>query len=138
MIKNIIESSQEHLNTYKISFLFNGLIKSYGLFCFTTFSMESICHTFANFGTTKAINTAQKMKFFIKDFFSKCDQIRRKLRIWSHLLKKSLMKNIIFCAVKLTEPIFQSFYIDILLLSKYPCHILDPPKVTGCSIFNYF
>ena len=30
--------------------------------------------------------TAQKMKFFIKDFFSKCDQIRRKLWIWSHLL----------------------------------------------------
>ena len=27
----------------------------------------------------KMINTAQKMKFFIKDFFSKCDQIRRKL-----------------------------------------------------------
>ena len=27
------------------------------------------------------------------------DQIRRKLRIWSHLLKKSLMENFIFCAV---------------------------------------
>ena len=36
--------------------------------------------------------TAQKMKFSIKDFFNKCDQIRRKLRIWSHLLKKSLME----------------------------------------------
>ena len=43
--------------------------------------------------------TAQKMKFFIKDFFSKCDQIRRKLRIWLHLLKKSLMANFIFCVV---------------------------------------
>ena len=31
-------------------------------------------------------HTAQKMKFFIKDFFSKCEQIGRKLRIWSHLL----------------------------------------------------
>ena len=41
----------------------------------------------------------KKMKFSIKDFFSKCDQIRRKLRIWSHLLKKSLMENFIFCAV---------------------------------------
>ena len=40
--------------------------------------------------------TAQKMKFSIKDFFSKCDQIHRKLRIWSHLLKKSLMENFIF------------------------------------------
>ena len=43
--------------------------------------------------------TAQKMKFSIKDFFSKCDQIGRKLRIWSHLLKRSLMENFIFCAV---------------------------------------
>ena len=43
-------------------------------------------------------NTAQKMKFVIKDFFSKCDQTRRKLRIWSHLLRKSLMENLIFCA----------------------------------------
>ena len=33
--------------------------------------------------------TAQKMKFSIKDFFSKCDQIHTKLRIWSNLLKKS-------------------------------------------------
>ena len=32
-----------------------------------------------------------KMKFSTKDFFSKCDQILRKLRIWSHLLKKSLL-----------------------------------------------
>ena len=44
------------------------------------------------------------MKFSIKDFFSKCDQIRKKLRIWSHLLKKSLMENFIFfCAVKLSN-----------------------------------
>ena len=46
------------------------------------------------------IGTAQKMKFFIKDFFSKCDQVRNFLRIWSHLLKKSLMENLIFlCSV---------------------------------------
>ena len=43
--------------------------------------------------------TAPKMKFSIKDFFSKCDQIRSFLRIWLHLLKKSLMGNFIFCAV---------------------------------------
>ena len=51
----------------------------------------------------KTITTAQKMKFSIKDFFSKCDQIRRKLRIWSHLLKKSLMENFIFCAANLQK-----------------------------------
>ena len=28
----------------------------------------------------------KKVKFSIKDFYSKCDQIRKKLRIWSHLL----------------------------------------------------
>ena len=45
--------------------------------------------------------TAQKMKLSIKYFFSICDQIRRKLRIWSQLLKKCLMENFIFCAVSL-------------------------------------
>ena len=42
---------------------------------------------------TKGPHIAQKMKFSIKDFFSKCDQIRRKLRIWSYLPKKSLMEK---------------------------------------------
>ena len=45
----------------------------------------------------------QKMKFSIKDFFSKFDQILSFLRIWSHLLKKSLMENFIFCVV---NPLF--------------------------------
>ena len=45
------------------------------------------------------IITAQKLKFSIKDFFGKCDQIRSFLRIWSHLLKESFMENFIFCAV---------------------------------------
>ena len=47
----------------------------------------------------QSMHTAQKIKFSVKAFFSKCDQICRKLRICSHLLKKSLMKNSIFCAV---------------------------------------
>ena len=46
-------------------------------------------------------HTAQKIKFSIKDFFSICGQIRSFLRIWSHLLKKSLMENFIFCAMSL-------------------------------------
>ena len=45
------------------------------------------------------IYTTQKMKFSINDFFSKCDQMCWKLRIWSHLLRKSLIENFIFCAV---------------------------------------
>ena len=54
---------------------------------FAKFFRKALCATLA----------AQKMKFSIKDFFSKCDHIRKKickkLRIWSHLLKKSLMEN---------------------------------------------
>ena len=47
--------------------------------------------------TTLESCTAQKMKFSTKDFFSKCGQKKSFLRIWSHLLKKSLMGNFIFC-----------------------------------------
>ena len=40
--------------------------------------------------------TAQKMKFSIRDFFSKSDQIR----CFLHLLKKSLMENLFFLQLK--------------------------------------
>ena len=43
--------------------------------------------------------TAQKMKFSLKDFLSKGYLIRSFLWIWSHLLKKFLMENFVFCAV---------------------------------------
>ena len=48
---------------------------------------------------TSAMNTAQKIKIPIKDLFSKSDQISSFLWTWSHLLKKSLMENFIFCAM---------------------------------------
>ena len=70
-------------NTYfKIQVIYNKVVYSIGVI-------------------SKSVNqyTAHKMKFSIKDFFSKCDQIHRKLRIWSHLLKKSLMENFVFGAV---------------------------------------
>ena len=38
-------------------------------------------------------------KFSIENFFIKCNQIGRFLRIWSYLLKKPLMEIFIFCAV---------------------------------------
>ena len=63
------------------------------------------------------------MKFSIKDFFSKCDQIRSFQRIWSHLLKKCLMENFNFCAM--------SFF------GKY-CIYLS--RTTPCPLFlqSYF
>ena len=63
------------------------------------------CSLFHNFNLvfknnhTKKCLTAQKMKFSIKDFLSKCDQIYRKLWIWSHLAKRFLLENFIFFAV---------------------------------------
>ena len=40
------------------------------------------------------------MKFFVKDFFSKFEQIHSFMQIWLyHLLKKFLLENFIFCAV---------------------------------------
>ena len=40
------------------------------------------------------------MKLSVKDFFSKYEQIRSFKRIRSHLLKKSLTENFIFCALE--------------------------------------
>ena len=59
---------------------------------------------------TSGTVTAQRIKFSIKDFFSKSNQIRKELQIWSHLLKKLLMENIIFCAVTVPDvaKVFQS------------------------------
>ena len=56
------------------------------------------------------------MKFSIKDFFGKCDQIRSFLWIWSHLLKKSLMDNFILCSVNITFAIYKMSLIFHLLI----------------------
>ena len=53
-------------------------------------------------------HTEQKLNFSIKDFFNKCDLIRRKLRIGSHLLKKSLMENFIFGAATVASIIWST------------------------------
>ena len=45
------------------------------------------------------LDTARKMNFSIKNFLSKCDQIR--MQIWSHLLRKSLVGNFSFFAVEI-------------------------------------
>ena len=73
--------------------------------------------------------TAQRMKFSINGFFSKCDQIHRKLRIWSHLLKKSLMENFIFCAVDV--------YVDNLQLKGSGSTHSNYWKVTVVLINNF-
>ena len=79
----------------------------------TLWMAKIVLETFLPLDYDLVIITAQKMKFFIQDFFSKCDQIRTFVGIWSHLLRKSLMKNFIFCAV----------YTAYLYLVKQKSHV---------------
>ena len=66
------------------------------------------------------------MKFFIKDFFSKCDQIRSFLLIWSHLLKKSFMGNFFF---------FRNVFILVSQLNGKVTESLPSEKVAWrCSV----
>ena len=69
------------------------------------------------FQALMTINTIQKMKFSVKDFFSRCDQIYRKLQIWSRLLKKSLMENFIFCAVLKVGGVLQDIWKAFIILN---------------------
>ena len=69
-------------------------------------------------------NTAKKIKFSIRYFFSKCEQIRSFLRIWSHLLKKSLMENFIFlCSVNFIYTMYLTdiFIKAVLLFQRSTC-----------------
>ena len=61
------------------------------------------------------------MKFSITDFFSKCDQIQRKVRIWSHSQKKSVMENFIFCNVALNQLVRMKKY-KFRLIEKKNLH----------------
>ena len=93
------------------------------------------------------VDTAQKLKFSIKDFFSKCDQIRRKLLIWSHLLKKSLMENFIFCANRVTthspcslQSLFKSLakLIKTIKLIRYSGHQISSLENSSVSFKGFY
>ena len=84
------------------------------------------------------LGTAQKIKFSIKNFISNCDQIRRKLPIWSHLLKKSLMEYFHFlCSVgkfswfRLTTPVFT-------FCDGGPYHTETSPLVCSVNQLTHF
>ena len=78
------------------------------------------------------IYTVQKMKFSIMDFLSKYDQIRSFPRIWSHLLKKSLVENI-FCAV-LSMKTHQQ--LSLIPLHKLETSIWFKRNIKSNSIWN--
>ena len=49
------------------------------------------------------------MNFFLKHLFTKCEHIRTKLQIYSHLLNKSLTENFIFCVVNIIGFTIESY-----------------------------
>ena len=78
--------------------------------------------------------TGQQKKFSIKDFFSKCHQIRSFLRIRSHLLKKFLMENFIFlCSDYCKE--YSKFNTSLIVLNICICSIVfwENNKKRFCS-----
>ena len=79
------------------------------------------------------------MKFSIKDLFSKCDQIHGFQLIRSHLLRKSLMENIIFLCSENTYKrllLFQSANTAIVLLLKHEKSVHQLiPEGTFCLLF---
>ena len=88
-------------------------------------SPKKAIHSAMNMWNVNAeLPTTQKMKFSIKDFFSKCELILSFLRIWSHLLKKSLKENFIFYAVRFIADekshSLQFLFMPRLLLSQLP------------------
>ena len=86
------------------------------------------------------LHIAKKMKFSIMNFSSKCDQIRRKLRIWSHLLKKSLMENFIFCAGTVVEKVklelALTIFSTVLTNSEEGLALLNTKKILACLFYN--
>ena len=68
--------------------------------------------------TISIIHCTKNEVFHQGFFFHKCDQISSFLRIWSHLLKKSLMKNFIFCTVLKFMKDFWYYYGQIILVLR--------------------
>ena len=84
------------------------------------------------------------MKFSIRDFFSKYDQIRSFLWIWSHLLKKALMENFVFCAalsryiVRANIEITPVPFWMVCLSSKFTLHsLINSSRVYGKHLFEF-
>ena len=87
------QDSNSHLLILNENFIF---VQCY---CRAMFTLLPYCATLPLFFIPSNLSLHKKMKFSIKDFFSKSAQIRSFLRIWSHLMKKYLMENFIFCEV---------------------------------------
>ena len=75
------------------------------------------------------------MTFSIKDFFNKWDQICSFLCIWSHLLKKSLMENFIFCVVEGVFRVLSNVCLRRLFCEEIPSQMHDKVLNTPLRLF---
>ena len=87
--------------------------------CIDLFLVSSYRSFFKNTQETVVNGTAQKMKSSIKDFFSKCDQIRRKLRFGHIYWRNPKWKTSFFCAASLSI----SCWFLFLLVNGYLIYI---------------
>ena len=84
LIVHLLRNKVLYLKFYWQSFILNSAIDLFPR------NLTNLARTVISQNTLEQSSlsyvTAQKIKFSIKNFFSKYDQIRRKLRIWSYLL----------------------------------------------------
>ena len=86
------------------------------------------------------VNTAQKRNFSNKEFFSKFDQIRRKLRIWSLYWRNPQWKTSFFCAVEyvITENVNEITDVDFKILKNNVPSYTISNDLTEFFILNGF
>ena len=97
IIRQIVEASNppESISTYQLKEREVKVVRSNYIS-----KTEEFLGLYRTMGFINTRGDTALHKFLVEDFFSKCDQICSFLRIWSHLLKKSLVENFNFCAVK--------------------------------------
>ena len=95
MIKRVLTTLQQHFKGLQGSFI--SLFDKFAVPSYKNESKNNVLLKVAIFyllflylhTSFFVFLTTEKIKFSVKDFLSKCDQIHMKLRIWLHLLKKS-------------------------------------------------
>ena len=61
------------------------------------FLLSDFMYVMVSIPLSSMISVTIGSRFYsVEDFFTKCEQIRRKLQICSHLLKKSSTRNLLF------------------------------------------
>ena len=87
------------------------------------FSRNELCRIFYS---QKFTITAQKLKFSMRDFFSKCD----------HLLNKSLMENFICCGVYIDYK-HSRIHLVVLISTSHAISIKDNRKETLTVVLKF-